>query len=168
MAWPQRNREFEGRERFRPDQSQHAPDSVDGYFGGHSAPRPTVTVHLAAQMVGTASNRKMLKETLATLSLDSCHEELRFDRWRSLENPYGTGSNGRMRGDFSRWYYRCLAVLLKAGLKITGQYTRGVTNALSPVIRYVTLEFAGLPRGLEGYPPLKWARYRQRDHKRAV
>jgi uncharacterized protein len=79
------------------------------------------------------------------------HEELRFQRRQSLETLYRTGSNGRMGGNFLRLYDRGLAALLKTGLKIAGQYQRGVTNALSPVIRHVRLEFAGLPRGLEGY-----------------
>jgi uncharacterized protein len=56
-----------------------------------------------------------------------------------------------MRADFSRLYDHALAALLKAGLKSAGQYRRGVANALSPVIRQVPLEFAGLPRALEGY-----------------
>jgi uncharacterized protein len=68
-----------------------------------------------------------------------------------LENRFRTGSGGRVRGDFPRLRDRGLAALLKTGLKIAGQYRRGVANALSPVIRHVRLEFAGLPRGLEGY-----------------
>ena len=56
-----------------------------------------------------------------------------------------------MGSNFLRLYDRGRAALLKTSLKITRLYQRGVTNALSPVVRHVRLEFAGLPRGLEGY-----------------
>jgi hypothetical protein len=77
--------------------------------------------------------------------------ERRFDRRRSLESLFGTGSDGRLRSDFTRLYDRALSKLLKAALKFSGQYQRGIANALSPVVRYVPMEFAGLPRGLEGF-----------------
>jgi uncharacterized protein len=95
------------------------------------------------------AQNKMLTETQATVA--PCHQERRFERRRSLENRYGTGSEGLMRGDFSRLFDRALAVVLKSGLKSTGQYRRGVANALRPVVRHVPMEFAELPRGLEGY-----------------
>jgi predicted MPP superfamily phosphohydrolase len=78
-------------------------------------------------------------------------EELRFERRLALERRYHTGPHVRTRGDLSSWYDRVLAALLKAGLTIARQYARGVANALKPVIRNVSVEFAGLPRGLEGY-----------------
>jgi len=92
-----------------------------------------------------------LTETQVTLSVASCREELRFERRRSLEHRYRTGSNVRTRGDFSSVYDSVLAAILKTGLKLAGQYRRGVANALKPVIRHLRVEFAGLPRGLEGY-----------------
>jgi len=93
----------------------------------------------------------MLTETTTAPSVTSRHDEVHFKRRRSLENLYDTGSNGRMRGDFSPWYDRGLAALLKAGLKMTGQYQRGIANALSLVTRHVRMEFAGLPQSLEGF-----------------
>jgi len=78
-------------------------------------------------------------------------EERRFERRRSLESLFGTGPNGHIRSDFSRLCDRALSKLLKAGVKFSGQYQRGVANALSPVVRHVPMEFAGLPGGLEGF-----------------
>lgn len=96
----------------------------------------------------------MLTETQPRVAVGkdaSSHKELRFERRRAIENLLDTGSDGRMRDGFSRVSDQCIAAILKAGLKITGQYRRGVANALSPVVRHVPLEFEGLQRALEGY-----------------
>jgi uncharacterized protein len=78
-------------------------------------------------------------------------EDLRFERRRSLEKLHRTGTDAGRRGDLGNLYDHVLAALLKAGLKLTGQYKRGCMNALNPVIRHLPLEFAGLPRGLDGF-----------------
>ena len=41
--------------------------------------------------------------------------------------------------------------LLKCGLHLTGLYSRGVRNALRPVVRKLRLQYAGLPAEFEGF-----------------
>jgi uncharacterized protein len=94
---------------------------------------------------------QLLREIQLTVSEPPSRVELRLEWRRLLENLWRTGSDGNSRGDFLRWYDRSLAAFLKTGLQLAGQYQRGVANALNPVIRHVRMEFAGLPRGLEGY-----------------
>src|ERR1700761_4038679 len=44
---------------------------------------------------------------------------------------------------------------LKTGLSIIGLYKRGVRNALSPIIREVTLRFPTLPAAFDGFTVLQ-------------
>lgn len=56
------------------------------------------------------------------------------------------------------WVFRheriWLRPILKAGLTLAGLYGRGVRNALSPVIRRITLEYPHLPPAFDGYTVL--------------
>jgi predicted MPP superfamily phosphohydrolase len=77
--------------------------------------------------------------------------EPRLTRRRALEDKYQKGWPGYARGDFLLWKDRLTAALLKATLKISGLYDRGVANALCSVVRHLRLEFAELPPHLSGF-----------------
>ncbi len=50
--------------------------------------------------------------------------------------------------------HRVIRPVLKTGLRLSGLYQRGLTNALSPVVQRVVMRFANLPRELEGFEVL--------------
>lgn len=54
-------------------------------------------------------------------------------------------------GNFFQRNDHLLAALLRKGLQAAFLYDRGLSNALSPVIRRVPLRFTNLPPGLEGF-----------------
>jgi uncharacterized protein len=49
------------------------------------------------------------------------------------------------------------ASLLRAALRMTGIYRRGVQNALTPVVRHARFEFENLPEGFDGFRILQLA-----------
>jgi len=68
-----------------------------------------------------------------------------------------TGHWGR-KSRLATWCDHNLVIpILKYGLKATGLYAKGVSNALRPEVRNVRLQFAGLPPAFEGFKILQLA-----------
>jgi predicted MPP superfamily phosphohydrolase len=59
-----------------------------------------------------------------------------------------TYRHGRL---YRRFEHSVARPLLKASLKLTGLYGRGIKNALSPVVRKITVPFMDLPSALVGF-----------------
>jgi uncharacterized protein len=47
--------------------------------------------------------------------------------------------------------HRITALALRTALQLTGSYSNGIRNALSPVVRHLQFEFADLPTAFEGF-----------------
>jgi predicted MPP superfamily phosphohydrolase len=77
--------------------------------------------------------------------------ERRLARRRATEASHHKGVRGHGHGDFILRHHRLLEPLLRAALRVTGLYSRGARNALDPLVRRLTFEFAGLPEELDGF-----------------
>src|SRR6266545_5854442 len=90
--------------------------------------------------------KESLAETTPPRNLES-----RLARRRSIEARHHRGPRAHGHGDFLLWHDRVTAAVLKATLRISGLYERGLANALRPVVRHLRLEFAKLPPHLDGF-----------------
>src|SRR5215469_15282132 len=87
---------------------------------------------------------------ITSLSERSLEERLQ-PRLAVEERFAKTGRKYRSKSFLFRYDRYWLHPLLKLGLHATGLYSRGVDNALNPVIRPLTLEFPNLPRAFDGF-----------------
>jgi hypothetical protein len=70
----------------------------------------------------------------------------------AVEEHFAQSGHTYRHGPLYRHFERLVArPLLKAGLQLTGLYPRGIKNALSPVLRKVTVRFEDLPPALAGF-----------------
>ncbi|HXJ93277.1 MAG TPA: metallophosphoesterase [Terriglobia bacterium] len=77
--------------------------------------------------------------------------ELRLARRRAVETAFRKGSPRSAHRDSLALRERFLSVTLRAALKLTGLYSRGMRNALEPVVREVRFELEGVPASFEGF-----------------
>src|SRR6516162_7124368 len=69
---------------------------------------------------------------------------------RAIETAIRTGRRKNAHRDALVLRDRIAEPILRAALKITGLYSRGIRNALEPVVRYLPLEFESLPESFHG------------------
>jgi predicted MPP superfamily phosphohydrolase len=86
--------------------------------------------------IATSSCRDLKQQLEHRLKLEARHQQ----------HPKAHGHGG-----FLVRQERVLRVLLKAALRLTGLYQRGLSNALRPVVRHLQFDFPNLPLGLEGF-----------------
>jgi predicted MPP superfamily phosphohydrolase len=77
--------------------------------------------------------------------------ELRLARRRAAETAFRKGRLKRAHRDSLVLRERVLSVTLRAALKLTGLYSRGMRNALEPVVREVRFELEGVPASFDGF-----------------
>lgn len=77
--------------------------------------------------------------------------ELRLSRRREAEALHHKGRWAHGRGDFLLRHHRVVGPVLRATLRASGLYARGVRNACSPEIRHVRFTFPTLPPAFHGF-----------------
>jgi len=88
-----------------------------------------------------------MNKGLEERSLSECLEpRLEVERW------FAQSGRTYRRGRVGLWYKRQVEPrILQFGLQAAGLYTRGVRNALEPVVRTMRLRFPNLPSALDGF-----------------
>jgi uncharacterized protein len=77
--------------------------------------------------------------------------ELRLARRRAAETAFRKGRPKSAHRDSLALRERFLSVTLRAALKLTRLYSRGMRNALEPVVREVRFELEGVPGSFDGF-----------------
>jgi uncharacterized protein len=77
--------------------------------------------------------------------------ELRLAHRRAIETAFRNGQPRSAHRDSLALREHFLSVALRAALKLTGLYMRGMRNALEPVVREVRFELEGLPASFDGF-----------------
>jgi len=70
---------------------------------------------------------------------------------RAIETAIRTGRRKNAHRDAFVLRDHIAEPILRAALQITGLYSRGIRNALEPVVRYLPLEFENLPESFQGF-----------------
>src|SRR6266542_3444006 len=100
------------------------------------------------------SDRASISAPMRSLRVQHRSSHGSADRWarrRSVETMRPKTGPTRSHRDSFLLRHGITAFALRSALQITGLYSRGVRNALSPVVRDLQFEFAGLPPGFEGF-----------------
>ncbi|HMD97926.1 MAG TPA: metallophosphoesterase [Terriglobia bacterium] len=77
--------------------------------------------------------------------------EKRLARRRAVEADIRAGRWRKANKDLLLVPDRIAARMLRAALRMTGLYSRGIRNALAPVVRHARLEFENLPESFDGF-----------------
>ena len=77
--------------------------------------------------------------------------DLRLARRRAVETAFRKGGPKSAHTDSLPLRERFLSVSLRAALRLTGLYSRGMRNALEPVVREVRFELEGVPASFDGF-----------------
>jgi predicted MPP superfamily phosphohydrolase len=77
--------------------------------------------------------------------------ESRLSRRRTIESAMHVHKCEDAHRNSSIFWDKIAGPVLNTFLKATGLYSRGVRNALCPIVRYVRLEFEDLPRSFDGF-----------------
>ncbi|HEY6292574.1 MAG TPA: metallophosphoesterase [Terriglobia bacterium] len=83
--------------------------------------------------------------------------EKRLARRRAAEASLHEGRRKNAHQDSLLLRDHVAAPILRAALRITGLYSRGVRNALDPAVRHIRLEFADVPESFDGFRVLHLA-----------
>lgn len=75
----------------------------------------------------------------------------RLEARLAVEALHHKGRRAHGRGDYLLRHDRIIAPVLRAVLRMMGLYSRGVRNALRPVVRNVRVDFPDLPPAFEGF-----------------
>jgi predicted MPP superfamily phosphohydrolase len=75
----------------------------------------------------------------------------RLEARLAVEALHHKGRRAHGRGDYLLRHDRTIAPVLRTVLRMMGLYSRGVRNALNPVVRNVRINFSNLPLGFEGF-----------------
>ncbi|MGO9272398.1 MAG: metallophosphoesterase [Terriglobia bacterium] len=93
-----------------------------------------------------------------TLEFQLTHDlEKRLAPRRAIEAAIRAGRWRKANKDLFLLSDRSAASVLRAALRMTGLYSRGVRNALAPVVGRVQLEFENLPESFDGFRILQLA-----------
>jgi uncharacterized protein len=77
--------------------------------------------------------------------------ELRLARRRAVETAFREGRPKSAHRNSLPLRERLLSATLRTALKLTGLYSRGMRNALEPVVRRVRFELEGVPASFDGF-----------------
>src|SRR5689334_7638965 len=91
--------------------------------------------------------------------MTNCLEEMtlaeRLKPRFAMEQHFARIGRTNRHGRLERVVERRIAMpVLKLGLQAAGVYSRGVRNALTPVVRVLSLPFPDLPQAFEGFQVL--------------
>lgn len=79
-----------------------------------------------------------------------------LERRLSVEREFAEMGHSYRHGKLYRAFeHNVFRPVLKTGLELTGLYSRGLANALAPVVQDVALSFPNLPSGLNGFEILQ-------------
>jgi len=78
--------------------------------------------------------------------------EARLARRLAVEQHFAELGHSYRHGSLYRWFeHNVTRPVLRLGLQAIGMYGRGLRNALSPVVRRLSLQFENLPPALAGF-----------------
>jgi uncharacterized protein len=81
----------------------------------------------------------------------TCDLEQRLARRRAIEGELREGNRKLAHGESLLLRDRIAAPVLRTALRTVGLYSRGLRNALAPIVRHLKFQFAALPDSFDGF-----------------